>query len=214
MAIETPAVLQGAFAGIGSKVGGILSTFLWGLGIFIALGIFGWLIYNWYKNKTTYTYPVTLTVITENGMEKTKTDLKGGLFWVKGIRDFKIKAPKVRKQHILGYIPDFSRSNATDGRLCFITSGDGTVWHQYETKWVMKETVKDDKGNTFSYDLIKTPIPRETKQLTINSIKNWRETVEKGKLTAFGIAIGAFIVMVIAHLISLFIQTRIKCGVA
>ena len=210
-----PAPLEGVFGGAFSGAGGTLKSigtkFLWGFGILLIVGIISYFVYKWYKDKTLYTTPISLTVLMDNGMEKIVNDLKGGMFSNKGIQDFKIRAPKKRKKHILGYIPDLSKSNFTDGRLHFITSGDKTVWQQVESQWVLKEQKTVD-GNVYEYDLIKTPISRETKQITINSIKNWRDTIDKTKLTAYGIAIGAFIIMVIAHLISLFIQTKLKCG--
>jgi hypothetical protein len=204
--------LAGAFKGSGAKITSVLTKFFWGVIILLVVGVVVYVIYKSIKNKAFYTTPITLTVLTENGMEKTRYDLKGGTFWNKGIKDFKIKAPNKNKTVVLGYIPDFSKSNSVDGRLHFITYGDQTIWQQVASGWNLRKEVVDKDGNRFQYDLIKEPIPRETKQVTINSIKNWRDTVEKSKLTAFGIAIGAFIIMVIAHLISLFIQTKIKCG--
>lgn len=204
--------LGGIWGGVGSGLARGATTFFYGLGAIIILSIVGWVLWKWYQNVAFYKIPVSLTVILDNGMEKTRHDLRGGAFMNKGIRDFKIKIPKQRKPHILGYIPDFSKTNTADGRVHFITSGDRTIWQQYEKKWVLKEQVKDESGNMFEYDLISKPVPRETKQLTINAIKNWRDTIDKQKLTAFGIAIGGFLIMVIAHLISLFIQTRLKCG--
>jgi hypothetical protein len=203
----------GALQGAGGQIKNILSKFLWGFFIFVIVGLIVFWVYKSYKNKTTYTTPVTLTILTDNGMEKNRYDLKGGLFWNKGIRDFKIKAPKKNKPHVLGYVPDMSKSNCIDGRLHFITYGDQTIWQQVESGWHMRKEGVDGDGKIFQYNLIESPIPRETKQIAINSIKNWRDTVEKAKITVFGIAIGAFIVMVIAHLISLYIQTRLKCGV-
>jgi hypothetical protein len=206
-------VFKGAFSGAGQSIKGIMSKFLWGFFILLIVGVIAFFIYKWFKNKTFYTTPVTLTTLTSNSMEKTRYDLKGGMFWNKGIRDFKIKAPKKNKPHILGYVPDLSMSNSIDGRIHFITYGDNTIWQQVKSGWnLMKEEIDGD-GKVFKYKLMKEPIPKETKQITINSIKNWRDTIDKTKLTAFGIAIGAFLIMVIAHLISLFIQTRLKCGV-
>lgn len=204
--------LAGVFKGAGGQIKSVLTKFLWGFVIIAAVGIIVYFVYKSYKDKAFYITPVTLTVLTDNGMEKSKYDLKGGIFWNKGIKDFKVKAPKKYKTFILGYIPDFSKSNSTDGRLHFITYGDQTIWQQVQSGWNLKKQGVDADGNQFSYNLVKEPIPRETKQVTINSIKNWRDTVEKSKLTAFGIAIGAFLIMVIAHLISLFIQTKLKCG--
>lgn len=212
--------LAGVFKGAGAKVGSVLTKFFWGFIIITIVGVIAYFIYKYFKDKAIYITPVTLTELTENGMEKTRYDLKGGIFWNKGIRDFKVKAPKKNKAFIFGYIPDFSKSNNTDGRLHFITYGDKTIWQQVASGWSLKKGVVDAEGkpvvdadgHQFTHNLIKEPIPRETKQVTINSIKNWRDTVEKSQLTAFGIAIGAFLIMVIAHLISLFIQTKIKCG--
>lgn len=200
------------WGGAGSALAGGATTFFYGLGILMILSAVGYLSYKKWQNMTFYKIPVSLTVIMENGTEKTRNDLRGGVFLDKGTRNFKIKIPKTRKPHILGYIPDYSKADG-DGRLKFITVGDRTIWQQYESKWNLKGKKIID-GKEFSYDLINFPVPRETKVLTINSIKNWRDTVDKSKLTAFGIAIGGFIIMVIAHLISLFIQTKIRCGPA
>lgn len=199
--------------GMLSGAGGIVKSVLIGVFVFIIIGIVAYFAYRYWKNLTFYTTPVTLTRLMDNGMEKTRYDLKGGVFLNKGIKDFKVKIPK-SKAHILGYIPDLSKSTTTDGRIHFITSGDTTIWQQVESKWETKEKGKDKEGHTFEYDLINKPVSRETKQLTVNAIQNWKDTIDKTKLTAFTIAIGAFIIMVIAHLISLYIQTKIKCGVA
>jgi hypothetical protein len=204
-------MLGNSFSGMFSNVGGFLQTAMISIiGIFI-IGVFGFFGYKWWKDLTFYNTPVTLTRLMENGMEKTNYNLRGGIFWNKGIKDFKIKIPKVRKPYILGYIPDFSKSTATDGRVHFITSGDAMDWQQVENRWELKEQ-KEIGDKVFEYDLVNKPVPRETKQVTVNSIKNWRETIDKSKLTAFSIAIGAFIIMTIAHLVSLYIQTKIKCG--
>lgn len=202
--------LGSLWGGFGSTIAKSANYFFIGIGMFIIIGVIGWYGFKWYRNVAFYKTPVTLTILNENGTEKSRNDLRGGVFWNKGIRDFKIKIPKA-KPHILGYIPDYAKADG-DGRLKFITFGDRTVWQQYETKWVLKGVKKDTDGNLFEYDLVNIPVPRETKQTTINSIKNWRDTIDKAKLTAFGIAIGAFVIMVIAHLISLFIQTKIRCG--
>lgn len=204
--------LGGIWGGFGSSISKGAGTFFVGIVVFIIVAVIGYYIYRWYQNATFYKTPISLTILHENGTEETRHDLKGGPFWNKGIRDFKIKIPKSRKPHILGYMPDFAKSNQRDGRLFFITTGDRTVWQQYESSWKKKKIYTDKDGNQFEYDLINEPVPREVKQLTVNSIKSWRDTIDKSKLTAYGIAIGGFIIMAIAHLISLFIQTRIRCG--
>lgn len=205
--------ITNALASSGGKMKDLIGKFLIGIFIFIIVGVIIYFIYKSYKNKVTYTTPITLTTIMDNGMGKDRYDLRGGMFWNNGIRDFKIKAPKVNKPHILGYVPDMSKANSIDGRLHFITSGDNTAWQQVDEKWVTTEKVTKEDGTIEVISLIKKPIPAEIKKIAINSIKNWKDTVSKEKITVFGIALGAFIIMVIAHLISLFIQTRLKCGV-
>lgn len=75
----------------------------------------------------------------------------------------------------------------------------------------LKNWVERNKERTIEYDLIMKPIKTEVKTSTLNSMKNWREVLDKNKVKVFTIAIGAFIIMVIAHLVSLYIQTKIKC---
>lgn len=203
--------LGGSFSGMFSGVGGFLQNAILSFFALGAVGVVGFMGFKWWKNMSFYNTPVTLTKLMDNGMEKARYDLRGGVFWNNGIRDFKIKIPK-SKAHVLGYIPDFSKSMATDGRIQFITSGDATAWQQVESQWVTQEK-REVNGKTFMYDLINKPVSRETKQVTINSIKNWKETIDKSKLTAFTIAIGAFLIMVIAHLVSLYIQTKVKCPI-
>ena len=198
-----------SFSGWASKV---FYGLFWGVLIVAAVGVFVWLVYKHFKNKTAYSTPVTLTYIYDNGTQKDNPFLRGGKFVNKsGVWDFRIKIPRQIRKKELGYTPDFSKADS-DGRICFVTSGDGTLWQQYEKKLVAYETIKGKDGKKYRYALMIKPVPTDIKQATVNAIKNWRETVDKAKLTAFGIAIGAFIIMVIAHLISLYIQTKIKCG--
>ena len=201
---------------LGSTISGLLSKgasiFFWGVGILIVVCVVSWYLYKTYKNITFYKTPVHLTILLENGTEKTRNDLRGATFMNNGIRDFKIKIPKTKEPHVLGYMPDFGKADG-NGTIKFITSGSGdrTIWQQYETKWQLKGQKKDSSGKLFEYDLINTPVARETKQVTVNAIKNWRETIDKKKLTLGAMMIGGFIIMVIAHLVSLFIQTKIRC---
>jgi hypothetical protein len=108
-----------------------------------------------------------------------------------------------------------------------MTSGDGTIWLQIEEKLAIsdKEQARDDNGKLLfneqgrpimidAYKLLLHPVRTDVKIATVNSLKNWAEMVNKNKLTVFGIALGAFLIMVIAHLISLYIQTKIKCPTA
>ena len=218
-------------AGYEIKLGsaGIINTllsFFWGFMIILIVGIIGFFVYKKYKNKTFFTNPITLTMYYENGTKKRKTGLRGGKFINNaGIWDFKIQIPKQRKKKELGYMPDFSKAD-NDGTLHFITSGDGTIWLQVIEKLnnCGKEQARGSDGKLLfndnntpimidSYELLIQPVRTDVKQATVNSLKNWREMISKNKLTAFGIAIGAFLIMVIAHLISLYIQTKIKCPV-
>lgn len=77
----------------------------------------------------------------------------------------------------------------------------------------LKKFVDENKEKIYENDLIMTPIKTEVKTATVNSLKSWKEIFERNKMKAFTIAIGAFLLMVVAHLVSLFIQTKIKCGV-
>jgi hypothetical protein len=212
--------IGGMNVGLGSfnwgAVGSIVGGVLWGILIFVVVGIIFYVVYKGYRNKVVFNVPITLTLILENGTKKERADIKGGKSVNKNnVWDFKVKIPKVRGDKMLGYMPDFSKADA-DGRLHFITFGDGTLWQQYESKFDTENyRFKDKFGEEKTAVRIKNlmiPTPNDVKQATINSIKNWRDLVDKQKLTAFGIAIGAFIIMVIAHLISLYVQTKIKCG--
>lgn len=75
----------------------------------------------------------------------------------------------------------------------------------------MKEWFEKNQKRVMEYNLIMTPIKTEVKTATLNSLKSWQEVLDRNKIKVFTIAIGAFIIMVIAHLISLYIQTKIKC---
>lgn len=202
--------LGGMFSGLGN-IKDLATTLLVSAIVVIVIGTICYFTYRYFKNKAFYTIPITLTILNDNGMiQKERYDLMGGSFFNRGLKDFKIKIPRKMKAFVLGYVPDFSLTQYVNSRLHFITSGDQTVWQQVNSYWVLKRQAKEG-DKVFIYDLINSPIPRETKQTAVNAIKNWRDTIEKSKLTAWGIAIGAFVIMVIAHLVSLFIQTRIRC---
>lgn len=192
--------------------------------IFIIVGVFGYMGYRWFKKKVFFTNKLTLTTLYENGTKKRITGLKGGKFINRnGVWDFRVKIPKQFKTKELGYTPDFSKADS-DGTLHFITAGDGTIWQQIEERLNIsgKEQARDGDGKPIynedgtplmidSYKLLLNPVRTDVKMATVNSLKSWAEMVNKNKLTVFGIALGAFLIMVIAHLISLYIQTKIKC---
>lgn len=209
------------FGGIGGTVSTMLYWGFWSIIILAAVGVIGYFVYRGWKNKTLYIYPVTLTHIYDNGTQKDNHNLRGGKFLNKrNVWDFKILIPNTRGAKELGFMPDFSKADS-DGRICFITSGDGTTWQQYEKKIIaVEEKVEPyyDEHNKLQnkkviYQLLVKPVPIEDKIFTVNSIKSWRETVDKSRITTIGLVIGGFIIMVLAHLISLYVQTKIKCGV-
>jgi len=191
--------------------GTIQTTAMWGIiGIvIIALGI--WWYYSVKDNKA-LKYPVTLRVRRSNGT-KVRYDLKGGIFSGKnGIKEFRVKFPKQMKKFVLGYMPDFSLADGTD-RLSFLQEGDATLWQQVKEELITEKTVVDENGKEIGiYKLLIEPIPTDTKTTTYNNLQNTRELMDMKKITAFGITILGFVIMVIAHLISLYIQTKIKCG--
>ncbi len=204
----------------GINMGSIISILFYGMIVIVAIGLIGWYIYSKTKNKMSYSNNITLTQYFDNGTQKITYGLKGGKFINKAqVNDFRIKAPGISfKKKELGYMPDFSKGDA-DGTLHFLTSGDGNFWQQVEHKLVITQKVigKDEKTGEETvvdeYSLIMTPIRADIKTFTMNSIKAWSEVLNKNKMTVFGIGLGMFIIMVIAHLISLYIQTKIKCPV-
>ena len=199
---------------------------IWGIAgiLLIALGI--WLFMR-FKDKGTFIYPVTLRVRRENGNIKSRFDIMGGIVSGKnGVKTFKCKIPKKYGKFDLGYMPDFSWADMNN-RLSFIQEGDSTMWQQTKEELVTEKYIpltnadgspKMNEDGTAQqvavYKMLIEPIPTDTKTTTYNNLQSTRELMDLKKLTAWGISIIAFVVMVIAHLISLFIQTKIKCGVA
>ena len=179
--------------------------------IVIALGIW---IYMGIKNKAIYKYPITLRVRRENGT-KVRFDLLGGIVSGKnGIKSFMIKIPRVRKKFDLGYIPDFSKADSSD-RLSFLQEGDATLWQQTKEELILEKTIVNEKGEKVGvYTLLIEPIPTDIKTATYNNLQSVRELMDAKKMSLYGITIIGFIIMVVAHLISLYIQTKIKCGIA
>lgn len=195
----------------------ILSWGFWSMIVLVITGIVCFWLYKRFKNKVSFIDNVTLTKIFDNGTEKTYHGLKGGKYVSShGAWDYRIKIPKQRKNKELGYMPDFSKADS-DGTIHFVTCGDGTFWQQAEARTIIKEEheERDTEGNLvkrYEYELLKKPIiSSDEKNIMIKDIKNWRDVVAKNKVTAFAIGLGMFLIMVIAHLISLYIQTKVKC---
>ena len=197
------------------KLGTIASWLFWGAAIFVVIGLVGWWLYSSFKNKSVYNTPVTLTWYYDNGTSKTTFGLKGGKYFNRSnVQDFRVKIPKSFKKKELGYTPDFSKADA-DGTIHFITSGDGSLWQQVEHKLVTTEEREivgyDGTKKVYTYSLLIKPVPTEIKTATVNAMKNWREVINSQKATIFAIGLGMFLIMVIGHLVSLYIQTKIKC---
>jgi hypothetical protein len=239
-----------------SQAGNWLYMFLYGIGILLIVGVFGYLIFNYYRNKSVYVTPVRLIRRLENGTKKEINGLKGGKVQKEGIQTFAVKIPRKFKKHFLGYVPDYSKSDA-DGRLTFLTIGDGTLWQQCEERLQTEEvfetiltkeesdrardlinqevekrypTETEERKNiiteesfkrwletngkyTTKYSLVMKPISTDVKTVTINNMQGWRQILEKNKVSVMMIAFGSFIIMAIAHLISLYVQTKVKCSV-
>lgn len=213
-------------------IGGVvkpLATAFWSFMILIVVGLIIWWGWKAWKNKTFFVNKITLTLYYENGTKKRIHGLKGGKFVnSSGVWDFKIMIPKQKKKKILGYMPNFSKADS-DGTLHFITSGDGTIWQQVDEKLVTtgEEQARDADGALLfkidkktkkktplmikAFTLFINPVRTDVKIATVNALKSWSEMVNKNKLTAFGIALGSFLIMVIAHLISLYIQAKLRC---
>lgn len=64
------------------------------------------------------------------------------------------------------------------------------------------------KTETVTYSLISEPIPTDIKTVTINAIQSAENILEKNKLTAFAIGIGAFLIMLVAQIVFLWFTTK------
>lgn len=198
------------------NVTGVLQTVaIWTVMVIVVIGLIVWAIIA-IKNKKTYIYHVTLRVRRSNGT-KVRHDLMGGIVQGRnGIKDFKIQIPGVYGKKSLGYIPDFSLADSSD-RISFLQEGDATNWQQTKEELVTDRLVEyedsEGKKQYYTQKLLIEPIPTDTKTTTYNNLQQTRDLLDLKKLTAFGITIIGFIIMVVAHLISLYIQTKIKCGI-
>ncbi len=197
------------------NIAGTAITFGVGIACLLSILIIGFFVWKWWKNKNTYIQPIRLIRLLENGSKKENNNLKGGKIEVNGITDFEIKMKGMKKLR-LGYIPDYSYMDA-DGRLVFITLGDGKAVQQIKETIITEKVVEGEDENgekvSYRYNLIAEPVPTDIKQSTLNSLRSWREILDKKKITVWAIGIGMFIIMVIAHLVSLYIQTKVKCPI-
>lgn len=197
-------------------MGAILQqTLFYGAFGLVAIALIVWFVWD-RKQKKTFVTPVTLYKLRADGGFKEYPNLLGGVVKLgSGVKDFKIKMPKQMAKHSLGYMPDFSLASADD-RLCFVQHGDGTMWQQCNKRLVTYQDIEktDENGEQYieRYSLLIEPIPTDVKTATINNIHDVRNMLDKNRLTAYGITILGFVIMVIAHLISLWIHTKVKCN--
>jgi hypothetical protein len=197
------------------NVAGVMqSVAIWTVSVIVIVALIAWAVIA-IKNKKTYVTPITLRVRRANGL-KSRYDLMGGVVQGRnGIRDFMIKIPGVAKKKSLGYIPDFSLADSSD-RISFLQEGDSTNWQQIREELVQDRLVEyedtEGKKSYYTEKLLLEPIPTDTKTTTYNNMQQTRDLLDLKKMTAFGITIIGFIIMVVAHLISLYIQTKIRCG--
>lgn len=197
--------------------GSLISNLIIGAIFIVAIGAVCVIVLLYYKNKSTYTNPVTLIQRLENGVMKKRHDLVGGLIKQRnGVQDFVVKIPKRFKKRSLGYVPDFSLSDAT-GRLTFITSGDGMIWQQVREELITEKQVEVEVVNgekkekkVINYALISEPIPTDVKTITINNIHSVENLMESNKFKAAAIAIGAFVLMVFVQIIFLLLTSGKK----
>lgn len=187
-----------------------MTVLTWTLGVIAVIALLWWGIV-YFRNKKIYTTPVI--VLKRVGLNfKKVSGLKGGLVpGSSGVKDFMIKIPGSFRKKNLGYIPEFSFADA-DGSLTFIQEGDGAIWQQCKEKLITTIVEKGEDGKEQTYSLLIEPIPTDVKTVTYNNMMGVRSLIDAKKLTAFGITIIGFIIMVIAHLVSLWIQTKIRCG--
>lgn len=205
------------------KIGtGFLSSLGSGLvwiGVIIAVSVVGFWMYNSMNKKKTFRRPTRITRVLENGLTKEMNGF-GGEVEVGGTKTYRVKIPKKKGFIDVGFVPDYSLADA-DNRVHLTTIGEGGAYQQVKqvfqlTEEVEKEVVKED-GTTEKVrtvqSLVCKPVPAHVKAQTLSKLRRVTELLDKKKIKVFTMSIIAIVIMVIAHLISLYIQTKIKCGV-
>lgn len=168
------------------------------------------MIYGVYKlrEKFVYKFPVGLIETRENGGIKEIDGLKGGYVKNKtGVRDFEVKHGKYfwqRKK--LGFSPDPTQTDL-DGKFTFIKIGDGSSFQQVK-KTLVTHRVIDNGEEKIQYELLVEPIPTDVKTATINQIHATENLLDKNRLTAYGITILGFVIMVIVQIAFLWFVHR------
>ena len=132
----------------------------------------------WYKNKSTNE---------EFNLNDLQEDIKNNLEQITK-EDEETKKDKV----IFKFIP-------TQKEYVLI---DELINENYETfnKEVLKKIV--------NYSLISEPIPTDVKTVTINNIHDAQNILEKNKLTAWSIGIGAFVIMALTQIIFIYLTNK------
>lgn len=195
--------------------GSVGLNLLLGTAIMVMAAGFAIWAYISYQNKMIFKTPVQLIQLRSNGTYKKRKGLMGGLIKQRnGVTDFVVKVPRQFRKKNLGYVPDFSLSNADD-ELTFITSGDNMIWQQCKETLITEKQVEIDvekegkiEKRTILASLIIEPIPTDVKHITINNIHQAESVLEGNKLKVATLAIGAFLLMVIVQIIFLFMTSR------
>lgn len=194
--------------------GGMVYKLVGGILVMVVVAAIAVWMFFLIRDKKVYKNPVTIIELRENGLIKEYKGFRGGLVQLHtGVTDYQIKAGFKRRN--LGYIPDFSLADASD-ELTFLKSGDAKVLQQVK-KYLIKEKelevdVKDSDGKVsrqkINYSLVVEPIPTDVKTVTINNIHSVDMLMDKNKLTAMKISIGAFILMVFVQVLFLFLTSK------
>lgn len=206
-----------SLSGIASSInlGALFSNIMIGLIFIVVTGAVAVWLFFYFRNKSTFKTPISVILLSENGVHKRRDDIKGGMMKQKhGVMDFVLKVPKQMKKKKLGYVPDFSKADG-NGRLVFISVGDGMVLQQCVEKLITeKETTmeieKEGKKETITvpYSLIVEPIPTDIKTITINNLHSVENLMDSQRFKAATIAIGAFVLMVFVQIIFLFLTSK------
>lgn len=197
--------------------GGMLTHLLGGTIIIVLVVGLAFLGFLWLRDKKLYKYPVTVIQKKENGGFKEIQGIRGGIIQGQsGVNDFQLKVPGQRKRVNIGYVPDFSLTDADD-RITLLMIGDGRTFQQCIKKLIEEKeekviVINEETGERteeiITIKLIVEPIPTDIKTVTINAIHGLESMLEQNKLTAMKISIGAFLLMAIVQIIFIFFTTK------
>jgi hypothetical protein len=109
---------------------------------------------------------------------------------------------------MLGYMPNFAYTDA-DNTLKFVQRGDMNQMQQIHEVLVRRKTVVDaETGYEKEVILLQEPIPTQRLIAAKNGIMMTDDLLGKNRLTAWVITIIAFLIMVVAQIIFLYITRK------